>query len=79
MIISKQENFKIYRKLVWQAMKLVWQKPKLVGQPPHQLNRKLHPWPGVNTLNTKNSESIWGSVREEVRREVCMFWVRMIY
>ena len=42
-IISKPKNSKIYRKLVWQAIKLVWQKSKLVGQPPHQLNRKLHP------------------------------------
>ena len=42
MIISKSERFKIYKIMVWQAMKLVWQKPKLV--PPHQLNRKLHPW-----------------------------------
>ena len=44
MIISKSERFKIYKMLVWQAMKLVWQKTKLVGQLPHQLNRKLHPW-----------------------------------
>ena len=43
MIISKSERFKIYKIMVWQAMKLVRQKPKLVGQPPHQLNRKLHP------------------------------------
>ena len=43
MIILNSERFKIYRIMVWQAMKLVWQTPKLVGQPPHQLNRKLHP------------------------------------
>ena len=44
MIISNPEIFKIYQKLVWQAMELVWQKPKLVGRLPHQLNMKLYPW-----------------------------------
>ena len=55
MIISKSERFKIYKIMVWQAMKLVWQKPKLVGQPPHQLNRKLHPWGAPNVLSTFNN------------------------
>ena len=44
MIISNPEIFKIYQKLVWQAMELVWQKPKLVGRLPRQLNMKLYPW-----------------------------------
>ena len=34
MIISKSERFKMYKIMVWQAMKLVWQKPKLLGAAP---------------------------------------------
>ena len=57
MIISNPEIFKIYQKLVWQAMELVWQKPKLVGQLPHQLNRKLHPC--FRNATKKSYEMIW--------------------